>query len=56
VRGSEHVRVRVITPEKLSARQRELLEEYAREGGDQVEDARGWFARVRDALRGEESD
>jgi len=56
VRGSEHVRVRVITPEKLSPRQRELLEEYAREGGDQVEDARGWFARVRDALRGEEAD
>lgn len=54
VRGSEHVRVRVITPTKLTARQREILAEFAREGGDRVDDEKGWIARLRDALRGEE--
>jgi len=54
VRGSQHVRVRVITPEKLTPRQREQLEEFAREGGDQLGDAKGWFARLRDTLSGEE--
>ncbi len=53
VRGSEHVKVRVETPRRLTARQRELLEEYARAGGDEVEGEKGWFARFRDALRGE---
>ncbi len=53
VRGAEHVKVRVVTPRNLTPRQRELLEEYAREGGDEVEDERGWFARFRDALSGE---
>ncbi len=54
VRGSQHVTVRVVTPEKLSPRQRELLEEYAREGGDQLNQDKGWFARLRDTLSGEE--
>ena len=48
------MRVHVVTPGKLTARQRELLEEFAREGGDQVEDSKGWLGRLRDALRGEE--
>ena len=54
VRGSEHVKVRVVIPTKLTARQRELLAEFGREGGDQIDDEKGWFARFRDALRGEE--
>lgn len=54
VRGSQHVRVRVVTPEKLTPRQRELLEEFAREGGDQLDEEKGWFARLRDTLSGEE--
>jgi molecular chaperone DnaJ len=54
VRGSQHVRVRIATPTKLTPRQRELLEEYAREGGDRVEEEKGWFARFREALRGDE--
>jgi molecular chaperone DnaJ len=53
--GSLHARVHVVTPTKLTARQRELLAEYAREGGGEVEDAKGWFARLREALRGEDS-
>jgi molecular chaperone DnaJ len=54
VRGALHVRVRVVTPTKLSERQREILSEFAREGGDEIDDQKGWFERVRDALRGEE--
>jgi molecular chaperone DnaJ len=53
VRGSQQVVVRVVTPRRLTTRQHELLEEYAREGGDQIE-AKGWFARLKDALRGED--
>ena len=54
VRGSQHVRLRVVTPTKLTSRQRELLAEFAREGGDQVEDPKGWFERFRDTLSGQE--
>jgi molecular chaperone DnaJ len=54
VRGALHVTVRVVTPQKLTPRQQELLEEYAREGGDQVEEDKGWFARLKDALAGED--
>lgn len=36
VRGSLYVTVRVVTPQRLSRKQRKLLEEFAREGGDQV--------------------
>jgi len=54
VRGSQHVSVRVMTPTRLTPRQRELLTEYSREGGDELEIDKGWFARFRDALRGDE--
>ncbi len=54
VRGTEHVKVRVVTPRKLTPRQRELLADFVREGGDEIEEEKGWFARFRDALRGED--
>ncbi len=54
VRGSQHVTVRVVTPTHLTPRQRELLAEYTREGGDEIDVDKGWFARFRDALRGDE--
>jgi molecular chaperone DnaJ len=56
VRGSLHVTVRVVTPAHLTPRQQDLLSEFAREGGNQVDVPRGWFARLRDALRGEEGE
>ena len=34
-RGDQLVVLRVETPSKLSSRQKELLEEFAREGGDE---------------------
>ena len=35
-RGDQHVRIRVTTPQKLSARQKELLQEFAELSGDAV--------------------
>ena len=49
-RGDHHVTVHVLVPSKLNKRQRELLEEYAREGGDEI-DERSFFERVKDAFR-----
>jgi molecular chaperone DnaJ len=51
-RGDHHVTVRLVVPAKLSRRQREILEEYAREGGDSV-DERSFLERVKDAFRPE---
>ncbi|MBV8491353.1 MAG: molecular chaperone DnaJ [Candidatus Eremiobacteraeota bacterium] len=51
-RGDHHVTVHVVVPTKLNKRQRELLEEYARAGGDYV-DERSFLDRVKDAFRPE---
>jgi molecular chaperone DnaJ len=56
VRGAQYVTVRVVTPTDLTSRQRELLAEFAREGGDQVDLAKGWLTRLREAIRGEEDE
>jgi molecular chaperone DnaJ len=50
VRGSQHVTVRIVTPTKLTDRQRELLMQFAEESGEDVEEPKSWFSRVRDAL------
>jgi molecular chaperone DnaJ len=51
-RGDQLVRIRVVTPEKLTARQKELLREFAKEGGgDLPEESKGFFERMKDALR-----
>jgi molecular chaperone DnaJ len=54
VRGNQHVTVRLVTPRHLTDRQRELLTEFAEQGGEEIEEDKSWFERVRDALRGEE--
>jgi molecular chaperone DnaJ len=51
-RGDHHVTVHVVVPTKLTGQQRDLLEEYARAGGDAVEE-RSFFERVKDAFRPE---
>jgi len=51
-RGDHHVTVYVVVPTKLSRRQRDLLEAYADEGGDAIEE-RTFFERVKDAFRPE---
>ncbi len=49
-RGDELVTVHVVVPSKMSKRERELLEEYGRAGGDQIEE-KSFFDRVKDAFR-----
>ena len=51
-RGDHHVIVRVAVPTKLNKRQRELLEEFARAGGDTIEE-KSFFDRVKEAFRPE---
>ena len=50
-RGDHVVTVHVAVPAKLTKRQRELLEEYARAGGDRVEEEKTFFERVKDAFK-----
>jgi molecular chaperone DnaJ len=51
-RGDHHVTVHVLVPTKLNKRQRDLLEEYGRAGGDAITE-RTFFERVKDAFRPE---
>lgn len=51
-RGDHHATVHVVVPTKVNKRQRDLLEEYARAGGDAI-DERNFFDRVKDAFRPE---
>ena len=47
-RGDMYVELAVETPSRLSARQRELLEEFAREGGDSVSpESQGFFDKAK---------
>ena len=48
-RGDEHVRVLVETPTRLSARQKELLKDFAEEGGEEAHPiAKGFFEKVKE--------
>jgi molecular chaperone DnaJ len=49
-RGDQLVTVHVVVPTKLSKRERELLEAFAGEGGDRVEE-RSFFERVKEAFK-----
>lgn len=55
-RGDQYVTVKVVTPTRLTSRQKELLREFAALGGDEVNaashDGKGFFDRVKDALKG----
>lgn len=51
-RGDHHVGVHVMVPTKMNKRQREALEEYARAGGDAIEE-KSFMDRVKDAFRPE---
>ncbi len=50
-RGDQLVTVHVVVPTKLTKRQRELLEEFAREGGGAIGEEKTFFERVKDAFR-----
>jgi len=51
--GDELVQVRVVVPSRLTKRQKELLAEFAREGGDSIEIEKGFFERLKEAAFGE---
>lgn len=51
-RGDQLVRVRVVTPTKLNARQREALVQFAKAAGEDPPEVKRFFDRVRDALGG----
>jgi molecular chaperone DnaJ len=51
-RGDHVVTVHVVVPTKINKRQRELLEEYSRIGGDRVEE-RSFFDKFKDAFKPE---
>ena len=49
-RGDELVTFHVVVPTKLSKRERELLESFARESGDAI-DERSFLERVKEAFK-----
>ena len=52
-RGDQHVIVKVITPTKLTEKQKELLREYAKLGGKNVSSTdKGFFEKVKDVIMG----
>jgi molecular chaperone DnaJ len=52
--GDQHVVIRVITPTKLSEKQKELLRDFAEESGEAVDEhENSFFDRVKRAFKGE---
>jgi len=51
-KGDQLVTVHVVVPTKLGKREREILEEYARAGGDQIEE-KSFLDTVKDAFSAE---
>lgn len=51
-RGDQLVRIRVVTPTKLNAKQKEALGAFAAAGGNETPETKNFFERVRDALGG----
>ncbi len=50
-KGNLYVKVKVVTPKKLSPRQKELLEEFADISGDEIyNEEKGFFDKVKDAI------
>ena len=51
-RGDQLVRVRVVTPTKLNSKQKQILREFAKAGGDSLpNETKGFFDKVNDAWR-----
>lgn len=53
--GDQHIQVRVITPTKLSAQQKDLLREFSALSGKDAPDEQhdSFFAKVKRAFKGE---
>ena len=52
-RGDQHVRVKVLTPQKLNDKQRELLQEFAKASGENInQEQKNFFKKVKDIFGG----
>lgn len=52
--GDQHVKVRIITPKKLTEKQKDLLREFAKVSGTEVDEQHdNFFAKVKRAIKGE---
>lgn len=50
-RGDQHVRIKVITPTKLTVHQKELLAEFAKDGGENINpEQKSFFKKVKDVF------
>lgn len=50
-RGDQHVRVKVLTPQKLNDKQRALLQEFAKLGGENINpEQKNFFKKVKDVF------
>lgn len=50
-RGDQHVRVKIVTPKKLTNRQKDLLREFANAGGaDPTAEEKGFFKKFKDVF------
>ncbi|MEN6413313.1 MAG: molecular chaperone DnaJ [Veillonellales bacterium] len=50
-RGDQHVRIKVLTPQKLNEKQREILQEFAKATGDNISpEEKTFFKKVKDAF------
>lgn len=50
-RGDQHVRIKVVTPGKLTERQKELLTEFAKDGGENINpEQKSFFKKVKDVF------
>lgn len=52
-KGDQYVRVKIEVPKRLTEKQRSMLEEFAKEMGEQQEkeDKKGFFGKMKDALK-----
>jgi molecular chaperone DnaJ len=53
--GDQHINIRVVTPTKLSAKQKQVLKEFADESGDSPfdEDEESFFSKMKRAFKGD---
>jgi len=49
-RGDQLVQVQVVVPRKLTKKQKEILQEFAKEGGDVVEEEKSFFDKIKEAF------
>ena len=47
-KGDQKVRVIIQTPAGLNKKQKELLEQFAKAGGDKVQEQKGFFSRLKE--------